>query len=220
MICAAQFLFAYVSASVALHLITYLIGIGYTAGFAAKMMSLVLMIAGLGKLLMGVLADRVSARRALAFNFLAAAIGIILMFGASRPVLLVPFVIDLRAHDRRAAGAAADAHSGVARAEALWLDRGNERSVPDDRRRDRPDRYGPHLRPDGFVQLRVGFVRYRVHSGCARDTRLPLAGVRAIAPDANRGDGDLAADRSATAAFAIFGPINAPNSDEIPPIEC
>src|SRR5277367_1000676 len=91
MICAAQFFYAYVSASAALHLITYLIGIGYTAGFAAKMMSLVLMIAGLGKLLMGVLADRVSARRALAFNFLAAAIGIILMFGASRLVLLVPF---------------------------------------------------------------------------------------------------------------------------------
>ncbi|MGA8058532.1 MAG: hypothetical protein WB999_09830, partial [Candidatus Binataceae bacterium] len=42
----------------------------YTPGFAAKMMSLLLMIAGLGKLLMGVLADRVSARRALAFNFL------------------------------------------------------------------------------------------------------------------------------------------------------
>jgi MFS family permease len=40
-----------------------------------------------------VLADRVSARRALAFNFLAAAVGIILMFGASRPVLLVTFVI-------------------------------------------------------------------------------------------------------------------------------
>jgi sugar phosphate permease len=93
MICAAQFLFAYVSASVALHLITYLIGIGYTPGFAAKMMSLLLMIAGLGKLLMGVLADRVSARRALAFNFLAAALGIILMFGAASAAMLVPFVI-------------------------------------------------------------------------------------------------------------------------------
>jgi MFS family permease len=93
MICAAQFLYAYVSASAALHLITYLIGIGYTAEFAAKMMSLVLMIAGLGKLLMGVLADRVSARRALAFNFLAAAVGIILMFGASSAAVLVPFVI-------------------------------------------------------------------------------------------------------------------------------
>ena len=69
----------------------------------------------------------------------------------------------------------------------------------------RSDRYGPHLRPDGFVQLRVGFVRYRVHSGCARDTRLPLAGVRAIAPDANRGDGGLAAHGSATAAVARPG---------------
>ena len=49
MICAAQFLYAYVAASVALHLITYLIGIGYTAGFAAKMMSLVLMIVGTGQ---------------------------------------------------------------------------------------------------------------------------------------------------------------------------
>ena len=100
MICAAQFLYAYVSASAALHLITYLIGIGYTAGFAAKMMSLVLMIAGLGKLLMGVLADRVSARRALAFNFLAAAVGIILVliviiFGLTvgAPLVLLPMLI-------------------------------------------------------------------------------------------------------------------------------
>jgi MFS family permease len=93
MICTAQCLYAYVSASTALHLISYLIGIGYTAGFAAKVMSLVLMIAGLGKLVMGILADRVSARRALAFNFLAAALGIILMFGAGSAAALVPFVI-------------------------------------------------------------------------------------------------------------------------------
>jgi MFS family permease len=57
------------------------------------MMSVVLMIAGLGKLLMGVLADRFSARRALAFNFLAAALRIILMFSAANAAVLVLFVI-------------------------------------------------------------------------------------------------------------------------------
>jgi len=93
MICAAQFLYAYVANSAGLHLITYLIGIGYTAGFAARVMSLVLVIAALGKLLMGAFADRLSARRVLAFNFVTQAGGILLMFRAASTNVLVPFVI-------------------------------------------------------------------------------------------------------------------------------
>lgn len=93
MITAAQFLFACMAAGAGLHLITYLIGLGYTAAFAAGMMSLVYLFTSVGKLAMGIFADRVSARVALTANFLAASVGMVLIFGAQRTVFLVPFVI-------------------------------------------------------------------------------------------------------------------------------
>src|SRR5215469_2377895 len=93
LICGVNFLYAFIAASAGLHLIPYLIGLGYSAAFAARMMSLVLVLAGLGKLVMGAFADRVSARRALAWNFVAQGIGILLIFGAARGAVLVPFVL-------------------------------------------------------------------------------------------------------------------------------
>lgn len=93
MISAAQFFFAAVAAGTGLHLITYLTEVGYTASFAAGMMSLVYVFAGFGKLGMGLFADRVSARIALTCNFLAACVGMILIFGAARTSVLIPFVL-------------------------------------------------------------------------------------------------------------------------------
>ena len=93
MITAAQFMFACMAAGAGLHLITYLIGLGYTAAFAASMMSLVYLFTSVGKLAMGMFADRVSARIALTANFLAASVGMVLIFGAQRTVFLIPFVI-------------------------------------------------------------------------------------------------------------------------------
>jgi MFS family permease len=93
MISAAQFFFAAVAAGAGLHLITYLIELGYTASFAAGVMSLLFVFAAFGKLGMGLLADRVSARIALALNFLATCVGMILIFGAARTAVLVPFVL-------------------------------------------------------------------------------------------------------------------------------
>ena len=93
LISAAQFFFAAIAAGTGLHLITYLTELGYTASFAAGMMSLVYVFAAFGKLGMGLLADRVSARIALTFNFLAASVGMILIFGAARSVVLVPFIL-------------------------------------------------------------------------------------------------------------------------------
>jgi MFS family permease len=93
MIAASQFFFAAVAAGTGLHLITYLTEIGYTASFAAGMMSLVYVFAAFGKLGMGLLADRVSARVALTCNFLAACVGMILIFGAARTSVLIPFVL-------------------------------------------------------------------------------------------------------------------------------
>jgi len=93
MISAAQFFFAAVAAGTGLHLITYLTEVGYTASFAAGMMSLVYVFAAFGKLGMGLFADRVSARIALTCNFLAACVGMILIFGAARTSVLIPFVL-------------------------------------------------------------------------------------------------------------------------------
>ena len=57
------------------------------------MASLVLVFAAFGKLAMGLFADRVSARIALTFNFIAACVGMMLIFGAARTAVLIPFVL-------------------------------------------------------------------------------------------------------------------------------
>jgi sugar phosphate permease len=93
MISAAQFFFAAVAAGAGLHLITYLTELGYTPSFAAGMMSLVYVFAAFGKLGMGLFADRVSARIALTFNFLTACVGMMLIFGAARTAVMIPFVL-------------------------------------------------------------------------------------------------------------------------------
>ena len=92
MLCMAQFLFATVAAGAGLHLIPYLIGQGYKEEFAAGMMSVVFLFTTAGKLCMGVASDRISARIALVANFIGAAIGMVLIFGARNPLLLYPFV--------------------------------------------------------------------------------------------------------------------------------
>jgi MFS family permease len=93
MISTAQFFFAAVAAGVGLHLITYLTEVGYTPKFAAGMMSLGYIFAAAGKLGMGLFADRVSARIALAINFLIAGVGMSLIFGVAQKAVLIPFVL-------------------------------------------------------------------------------------------------------------------------------
>ena len=92
MLCSAQFLYATLAAGVGLHFIPYMIGIGYKAAFAAGMMSIVFLFTTAGKLIMGFASDRVSPRVALIVNFIGAAIGMVLIFGARNPLLLYPFV--------------------------------------------------------------------------------------------------------------------------------
>jgi MFS family permease len=93
MIASAQFFFAAVAAGAGLHLITYLTEVGYTPSFAAGMASLVLVFAAFGKLGMGLFADRVSARIALTVNFIAACVGMLLIFNAAKTAVLIPFVL-------------------------------------------------------------------------------------------------------------------------------
>ncbi|HYB90181.1 MAG TPA: MFS transporter [Candidatus Binataceae bacterium] len=93
MLTSAQFLYSFVASAAGLHLISYLMGIGYTGTFAASMMSLVYLGTSFGKTVMGIMADRVGARIALAANFIIAAVGMVLIFGAAHVAILVPFVI-------------------------------------------------------------------------------------------------------------------------------
>jgi MFS family permease len=91
MICAAQFLFACSAAGAGLHLIAFLIGVGYTANLAAGALSALFLFTSIGKLAMGMFADRVSARAALTVNFAGSMLGMLALIGAHRGVLLVLF---------------------------------------------------------------------------------------------------------------------------------
>lgn len=93
MIVLAQFLYASVAAGMVAHLATHLIDLGYKPAIAASVISLAFLFTSAGKLVMGVIADRVSAKNALAANFVLAGIGMVLIFGIQHSAILVPFVI-------------------------------------------------------------------------------------------------------------------------------
>ncbi len=90
---AAQFCFAFAAAGALVHLVPYLIGIGYAATMAALVMSLVFGLTSLGKLVMGTFADRVSGRTALAVNFVIGAVGFLLVLDARSTPALIAFVL-------------------------------------------------------------------------------------------------------------------------------
>lgn len=92
MLCAGQFLYATLAAGVGLHFVPYMIGKGYKETFAAGLLSVVFLFTTMGKLGMGLAADRVSARIALTTNFIGAALGMILIFYARDPVVVYPFI--------------------------------------------------------------------------------------------------------------------------------
>ena len=93
LISAAQFLFACSIAGAGLHLIAYLIGVGYTANFAAGVLSGIFFLTSIGKLAMGLFADRVSARVALTVNFAFSMLGMAMLLGAGRVAPLVGFIV-------------------------------------------------------------------------------------------------------------------------------
>ena len=89
----AKFCFGFYAAGGIVHIITYLIGIGYRPSSAAFAMSLVFGCATMGKILMGLFADRMSARITLCADLVIAAAGMVLLFGAVHIAVLVSFVI-------------------------------------------------------------------------------------------------------------------------------
>ena len=81
------------AAGAGLHLIHHLINLGYSQTAAARAMGVVFVCASIGKLGMGFFSDRVSARVALTVNFIGAALGIALVFGAANRAMLAVFVL-------------------------------------------------------------------------------------------------------------------------------
>jgi MFS family permease len=68
------------------HFVAYLTGIGYTANFAATVISLYLIATTAGTLLGGPFADRISARAAMAVSYILSSLGMIGLFTASHPL--------------------------------------------------------------------------------------------------------------------------------------
>jgi len=93
MISVVQFGFAFSVSGIAAHLVTYLIGLDYAASAAALAWSLVLFVTSIGKLAMGLMADRMRPRVVLAVNFAGCAVGTALLLGAVQVPMLLGFVL-------------------------------------------------------------------------------------------------------------------------------
>jgi MFS family permease len=92
MIVLANFFFAFTAAGSLIHLAAHLEGIGYKTTAAALVVSLVFAFAALGKVVMGSVADRLTARIALVLCFLIQIAGLSLVFGAARVGMIFVFV--------------------------------------------------------------------------------------------------------------------------------
>jgi MFS family permease len=76
-----------------IHLVAYLMGIGYTLRFATTVSGGVLGLAALGKPTMGALADRIGGKNALGISLLLIAVSIISLLGARHEGLIVLFML-------------------------------------------------------------------------------------------------------------------------------
>ena len=92
-IAVAGFLFAFTVYGILTQLVVYLLGVGYRPAVAAIVLSLTLGLNAVGKVLFGVLADRIGARLSLALSFAIIASGIILLFGSRETVGLAIFLL-------------------------------------------------------------------------------------------------------------------------------
>ena len=92
MILLANFCFAFTATGSAIHLVAYLEGVGYKTSAAALIMSLIFAFAALGKVVLGFVADRLTARVALVLCFATQAAGLSIVFGAARIGVILAFV--------------------------------------------------------------------------------------------------------------------------------
>jgi MFS family permease len=92
MIVLANFCFAFTATGSLIHLAAYLEGVGYKTSAAAVVVSLIFAFAALGKVVMGLLADRLTARVALVLCFATQAAGLATVFGAARLGIIIVFI--------------------------------------------------------------------------------------------------------------------------------
>ena len=93
MIALAQLMLYTAWIGVGTHFIPYLIGVGYTAGAAAGMLSVAYLLSAAGSSLTGFFADRLNARIAIALACVCAAAGIIVLFAAASDVAMAACLI-------------------------------------------------------------------------------------------------------------------------------
>jgi MFS family permease len=92
MIVLANFFFAFTATGSLIHMAAYLEGLAYTASAAALVVSLIFAFAALGKVIMGFVADRFTARVALVLCFAIQAASLSTVFGAARLAVISAFV--------------------------------------------------------------------------------------------------------------------------------
>jgi MFS family permease len=88
-----QFLGASVFAGLGQHFVAYLIGIGYTPTFAARMLSVMFLLTIFGNLLSGPMADRSTARAVLAGTWAVTAVAMLALLGAAHIAALGLYVV-------------------------------------------------------------------------------------------------------------------------------
>jgi OFA family oxalate/formate antiporter-like MFS transporter len=92
MIVLANFCFAFTATGSLIHLAAYMEGVGYKTSAATLVVSVIFAFAALGKVVMGFVADRLTARVALVLCFATQAAGLSIVFGAARIGIIVAFV--------------------------------------------------------------------------------------------------------------------------------
>lgn len=92
LVAAATFLFAFTVYGILTQLVVYLIGIGYQPSTAAIVLGLMLGFNAAGKVVFGIVADRIGARVAMAVSFAIIACGIVLLLCSQEEFLLASFL--------------------------------------------------------------------------------------------------------------------------------
>jgi MFS family permease len=92
MILLAQFLWAFATTGSIIHLIQYLIDNHYRASSAANLVSLIFGICTFGKVVMGAVADRLTARAATALTLMLNGIGVLLLLGVQHVWVILPLM--------------------------------------------------------------------------------------------------------------------------------
>jgi MFS family permease len=89
----AQFAYFFCATGGAFHLIAYLQTLHYTERNASWVLSGCFLLASVGKIVLGLFADRSSGRAGMAVNFAGAALGALLALYLSNPLVLIPFIL-------------------------------------------------------------------------------------------------------------------------------